>query len=402
MKINIYYGGRGLFDDPTLFVLGLMEKVFKELGVTTELFRLYELKNRISTMPQTLKDADGIILASTVEWFGVGGYMQQFLDACYLYGDKEKISQTYMCPVVMSTTYGEREGELHLSSAWEILGGLPCSGLCGYISDMADLEMNKNYHAIIEKKAEDAYRAMSRHSQCLPASNQAVRQKIAQVRNFRYTPKENEVIAEYASDEEYVKEKKATIQELTGMYRSLMDSPGEEKTPEPAPVKEEVPEPMEKAPEKPKKLSGESLAALYQKSSAVPNEGRRPSAENNNKVSKPNPSAGRKAALPASAEKLEKNLQEVYMPISGFKTMVRMSIDEEGIYDIHLSSMGCSLSQEDETKIPNVEIRMEREALDKILAGQVTFLKAFMIGEIKMTGDFQVLRTLDQLFVFKK
>ena len=168
MKINIYYGGRGLFDDPTLFVLNLMEKVFRELGVTTERFNLYEMKNRISTLPQSLKEADGIILASTVEWFGVGGYMQQFLDACYLYGDKEKIARTYMCPVVMSTTYGEREGKLHLSSAWEILGGLPCSGLCGYIADMADLEMNKAYHRIIEKKAEDEHERVSRVISELP------------------------------------------------------------------------------------------------------------------------------------------------------------------------------------------------------------------------------------------
>ncbi len=49
--------------------------------------------------------------ATTVEWLGIGGYMQQFLDACWLYGDKEKISNTYMQPIVMSTTYGEREAE---------------------------------------------------------------------------------------------------------------------------------------------------------------------------------------------------------------------------------------------------------------------------------------------------
>ena len=28
MKINIYYGGRGIIDDPTLFVLGKLQEVF--------------------------------------------------------------------------------------------------------------------------------------------------------------------------------------------------------------------------------------------------------------------------------------------------------------------------------------------------------------------------------------
>ncbi len=109
MKINIYYGGRGLLDDPTLYVLNKMEEVLKELRVTVERINIYEHKNEIATLPQTMKDADGIILATTVEWLGIGGYMQQFLDACWLYGDKEKIKVTYMQPIVMSTTYGERE-----------------------------------------------------------------------------------------------------------------------------------------------------------------------------------------------------------------------------------------------------------------------------------------------------
>ena len=118
MKIAIYYGGRGLIDDPTLYVINKMQEVLEELHVTVERYHLYELKNTITTLPKTLKEVDGIILATTIEWFGIGGYMQQFLDACWLYGDKEKIASIYMCPVVMSTTYGEREGKLNLENAW--------------------------------------------------------------------------------------------------------------------------------------------------------------------------------------------------------------------------------------------------------------------------------------------
>ena len=65
MKVNIYYGGRGLIDDPTLFVINKMQEVLEELHVTVERFNLYELKNNITTLPQTLKTADGIVLATT-------------------------------------------------------------------------------------------------------------------------------------------------------------------------------------------------------------------------------------------------------------------------------------------------------------------------------------------------
>ena len=63
MKINIYYGGRGLLDDPTLYVLHKMEDVLKELRVTVECYNIYEHKNEISTLPHTFKDAASIILA---------------------------------------------------------------------------------------------------------------------------------------------------------------------------------------------------------------------------------------------------------------------------------------------------------------------------------------------------
>jgi multimeric flavodoxin WrbA len=224
MKICIYYGGRGLMDDPTLYVVNKMQEVLEELHVTLERFNLYELKNSITTLPQTLKDADGIILATTVEWFGIGGYMQQFLDACWLYGDKEKIGRTYMCPVVMSTTYGEREGKLALTNAWEILGGLPCSGICGYIADIDMFDGNEEYTRIIEKKAENIYRTINQKMANFPASNQAVKQMVSITKNTDLTPQESEQLSHYAADDSYVRRQKEDIQELTSLFRDMMGS----------------------------------------------------------------------------------------------------------------------------------------------------------------------------------
>ena len=46
MKINIYYGGRGMIGDPTLYVMNKMQEVLKELNVTVERYDLYEIKLR--------------------------------------------------------------------------------------------------------------------------------------------------------------------------------------------------------------------------------------------------------------------------------------------------------------------------------------------------------------------
>lgn len=218
-----------MVDDPTIFVLNRMQAVLEELNVKVVRYDLYEQKTNILTLPNTMKDADGIVLASTVEWKGIGGYMHQFLDACWLYGDKEKISQLYMCPIVMSTTYGEREGKLTLSTAWEILGGLPCSGICGYITDSKELKTNEGYIRIIEKKAENMYRTISQKMPSLPASNKAVKDKVSMTSNITLTPQESEQLSQYVADEDYVQRQKEDIEDLAGYFKGLLGGDTQEK-----------------------------------------------------------------------------------------------------------------------------------------------------------------------------
>lgn len=222
MKFNIYYGGRGLVDDPTLSVLNRMESVFDDLHVTVQRFHLFEMKNSITTLPETLKDADGIILASTVEWLGIGGLMQEFLDACWLYGDKDKISQLYMCPVVMSTTYGEQEAQMMLINAWQILGGKLIDGICGFIENTTEFEQNQLYVHIIEKKAENMYRSVNQKVACLPASVHEVSRTISTSKIIDLTPQESEQLSKYVADDVYVQTQKEDIKELTSMFKDFL------------------------------------------------------------------------------------------------------------------------------------------------------------------------------------
>lgn len=223
MRINIYYGGRGLIDDPTLYVINKMQQVLEELRVETVKYNLFEQKNAIMTLPQTLKEADGVILATTVEWLGIGGYMQMFLDACWLYADKEKLSRVYMQPVVMSTTYGEKEASLTLSNAWTLLGGLECSGISGYVDDLASFEVNEDYSLLIEKAAENLYRSISQKMKNMPTSNMAVKQNVLRTKGIELTPQETEQLSKYVSDDQYIKKQKQDIEELASLFKAKLD-----------------------------------------------------------------------------------------------------------------------------------------------------------------------------------
>lgn len=222
MNVNIYYGGRGMIDDPTLFVINKMKDVLEELKVHVERYDLYEIRNSISTLPQTLKEADAIIIASTVEWHGIGGLMYEFLDACWLYGDKEKISSLYMFPVIMSKTYGEKEAQTDLANAWEILGGKVVNGVCAYVDEEAGFEFNKDYVAIIEKTAENVYRTVSQKAKVLPSSSMAIKSSLLK-ETIQLTPQESEQLSKFVANDEFVATQKQDIQELAGMFMEMLD-----------------------------------------------------------------------------------------------------------------------------------------------------------------------------------
>lgn len=225
MHINIYYGGRGVIEDPTLYVLKKIENVFDEIRVTHTRYNLYDIKNSITTLPQTLKEADGIILACSVEWMGIGGYMQQFLDACWFYGDKTKISTLYMTPVVISTTYGEKEAMMSLKNAWELLGGPLCSGICAYVEDTLDFDRNPDYTKYIEKKAENIYRTISQKIKLLPSSSIAIKQNLIKA-SIQLTPQESEQLSKYVSDDIYVKQQKEDIEQLATFFKEKLSEQG--------------------------------------------------------------------------------------------------------------------------------------------------------------------------------
>ena len=128
-----------------------------------------------------------------------------------------------MQPVVISTTYGEREAMVTLEGAWETLGGLPCDGLSGYVEDLISFEMNKEYNLIIEKKAENLYRTISQKIKGLPSSSQAVSRTVGKLQTLELTPQESEQLSKYVSDDTYVKKQKEDIEELSQIFKEMMD-----------------------------------------------------------------------------------------------------------------------------------------------------------------------------------
>jgi multimeric flavodoxin WrbA len=222
MKIAVYYGGRGVIEDTTIYVVNKLVDVLNELNVQVKRYNLYEQKNEIAALSGTIKEFDGVILAVPHEWYGIGGYMQHFLDACWLYADKEKLREMYMMPVVVAVTCGERQSELALRSSWELLGGKVVDGICTFVENQVEFETNTDYAKIIEEKAENFYRAVSRKALRLPTGNSLIKRSMATA-PIPLTPQESEDLSKYVSDDKYVKRQKEDIEELSQIFKGMFE-----------------------------------------------------------------------------------------------------------------------------------------------------------------------------------
>ncbi len=333
MKIAIYYGGRGVIEDATIYVVNKLEEVLNELNVQVRRYNLYEQKNEIVALSGTIKEYDGVILAVPLEWYGIGGYMQHFLDACWLYADKEKIKNMYMMPVVVAVTCGEHQSELALRSSWELLGGKAVEGICTFVENQVEFETNTDYAKLIEEKAEHFYRAVSGKSLCLPTGNSLIKRSMA-ASPIPLTPQESEDLSKYVSDDKYVKRQKEDIEELSQMFKGMFEK---------------------------------STAGMDPKLEFIAN-------------------------LRTNYHAPEEKLNVSYA----------LHFDDSGrtlLIEIKEGRLFCSYSEE----IPSTDVnaRLSRAVMERIVSGRVTFQGAFMSGDVTAKGDFKLLRQFDMLFRFQ-
>lgn len=341
-------------DDPTIYVLNKITEVLTELRVDVNRYNIFEEKNAIATLPATLQDADGVILATTVEWFGMGGYMMHFLDMCWLYADKQQLSGLYMLPVVMATTYGEREVESNLVKAWETLGGIPLAGLVAYVENQDEFENNEAYRNLIEKRAESLYRSVHQKVENLPNSNYAVRTNLLKTRTIELTPQEREQLSKFVSDETYVKQQKEDIEELSAMFKKMLTGHTDEE---------------------------DSLDDTAEESAEEDASAAQSQADKN-------------------TETLFSFFVNHYRPEPDFSASYAIIISDKNVV-LHLEAtpervkVFYAASEE-----ADVILRTTSKVLVNILSGKNTFYKGFMAGEISVKGTFKTYKMLDNLFSF--
>lgn len=101
---------------------------------------------------------------------------------------------------------------------------------------------------------------------------------------------------------------------------------------------------------------------------------------------------------PTEGESYISALKEHFNPVAGFKAGYKIMIGKKPL-SIKVGGAEAEYLLEAIDKA-DVEISINDETMQDIVSGRMTFQRAFMAGNMKMKGDFKILRTLDELFVF--
>ena len=93
-------------------------------------------------------------------------------------------------------------------------------------------------------------------------------------------------------------------------------------------------------------------------------------------------------------------LKEHFYPQAGFSAVYKFCMPEARlplILNVNGTEMECYYG---DVAAFDVEMQVSSAIMEDIVQGRMTFQKAFMSGDMKMKGDFKVLRMLDLLYVF--
>lgn len=340
--ITMIYASEGYVDDPTLVVLNRLSQVFDDLGLTIHRVNLYKEETSLQRIFEYILASKGVILATTVEWFGIGHHLQTFLDDCFTRGEERYFKNVPLLGIVIGRFGYEEEAYHYLIQSWEHLGGCEGRKITAVFKDAAALETNFDLLKIIDRKGEDFFRFMIHYQGELPQST-TVRKIYVEVPVKEYSSfpveeesgfqekekeTENRVLKGY---EDPIKTEKNDIANLTLKFRSKF--------------------------EKRAKKGQQTIPEIISQAYVTDNE-----------------------------------------LICQVQIVVVDSTSENTVMSINQRDIQVYFGNQSRVK---VIIKINRDSLMRILTGKMTFQRAFVAGKLKAKGDFTLLSKLDQVFDFR-
>lgn len=358
--------------------IGTIAKVLKELDVEIETLELSQIPyfngkrtKQMDRVVQVIETCKGVIAVTNVPMLSMHGAMQTFFDSSTLYS-----SEQFDKPI-LAITYSEWLGEVEAADKilknWSIIGGAEGQKIC--------LNKNIDFNSVInrlERLAEDFYRLIKQDRQNIASTE---RQLYNYLKTGQALAKKDDIL------EDEVLEKEQDIQDRpVTEIKSFIDILRQDTTSINLSTKEQTIKEIahllkKQAYDAADEEKGESNREFIAMNAGIY---KKPV-----QISVPQPSLRRLQQIPHYfIAKHDKSLEMV------LKYTITNS-NEEGF--IIIKDGDCEY-QEYSDAAPLVEFILTEESLTEILSKKITYQKSFMLGKLKVKGNFSILPKIDQIF----
>lgn len=358
-------------------------KVLKELDIEIQILDLSKLPyfndkktKEMDKVVQTIDESKGVIAVTNVPMLSMHGAMQTFFDSATLYSE-DKFDKPILA-ITYSEWLGEVEAAEKILKNWSIIGGTEGQKIC--LNKSADF---KDVVGRLERLTEDFYRLIKQDRQNIASTER-------QLYNYLKTGQVLGGINSLSRTKETIQEKPSSAKSQV-QIKSFADMLKQEN-------KIEGPKDIPTEPTinlSTKEQTIKDIAHLLKKQVNEDKENEEftsiPSGIYKKPVQQgmPQPMAKRLQQIPHYfIAKHDKSLEMV------LKYTISNS-NEEGF--IVIKDGDCEYQESMEVP-PIVELMMTDEALTEILSKKITYQKAFMLGKLKVKGNFAILPKLDQIF----
>lgn len=361
-------------------------KVLKELDIDIETADLSKLPyfsgkktKEMDRVIQSIEESRGVIAVSSVPMLSIHGAMQTFFDCATLY-EAEKFDKPILA-ITYSDWLGEVEAAEKILKSWSIIGGTEGQKIC--LNKTTEF---KEVSSRIERLAEDFYRMIKQDRQNIASSERQIFNFLKRGQALNSVGNETQI--KTINKEEPAKEKKpAQIKSFVDILKqeNKFEKPSEEPVANPVIDLSAKEQTIKEITHLLKKQVNEDetdeLGAFTSVASGV----------------------YKKPARQALPQYNTKRLQQIpHYFIAKHDKSLEMNLryvitnsNEEG--HIIIKDGDCEYRESSEE--PSVvELMLTDEVLSEILAKKITYQKAFMLGKLKVKGNFAILPKLDQIF----
>lgn len=340
----------------------IIEKVLGELQVKVKYIKLNQIPyyegNRepiVEEVLESIENSCGVIMTSRVELLSVSGSLCAFFEHCSQYQDEE-LFQKPLFSIAASSWRGEREAAEYMLHAWDVLGGIEF-GKLGIYTPNYHLD-KENITAHIEKMTEDFYRSIKQVRLKVKSSDQSF---LLQNKDKEFAPIFERTLAKQAPNYKDVQSVRQSQEQDIEYIASIFKKQLQEN--------------------EPVQLEVEPNTAIYSRPTPV-------------QANTPEPNIKTPQHMLRS---FPHYFQAQYA--ADFQAVVQYHLLDDEPFDGHIIIQGGSCTFGDGIyKGAEIELTAPSEVFKDIFTKKLTSQKAFMLGQLKVRGNFMLLPKIDQMF----